>query len=302
LPNELVAWFGAVQAQEYAQTKWSLGLRLPNLKDDDIEKDFTDGKILRTHLLRPTWHFVTAQDIRWILKLTSERVNAANAYMYRKLELDSSVFNRCQKILINTLEGNKQCTRIELNEEFKKEKIIAEGHRLTYIMMQAELAGVICSGARKGNQFTYALLEERVAPTGSFDKDEALSKLAKQYFTSRGPATVKDFSTWSGLTLTDCKKGVETIKSGFMKETVEGDECYYPSGVSLNDKTVPGIYLLPIYDELIMGYEDRSAILGFKNGLKARPLIPLRLHDSFWWTNYWNLETDNHQQLNRHFI
>ncbi len=263
----MVAWLVAVQAQEYAQAKWSLGLRLPHLKDIDIEKDITEGKILRTHLLRPTWHFVASEDIRWMLKLTAPRVNAVNAYMYRKLELDHNVLSRCKRILINTLQGNKQLTRNELNEEFKKNKIIGEGHRLSYVMMYAELAGIICSGARQGNEFTYALLDERVHTTNSLDEDEALFKLSKQYFASRGPATIKDFSTWSGLTLTDCKKGWEMIKAEFTREDIESNEYYFPHRISLNKET-KGLYLLAVYDEYIMGYKDRSAILAFKNSLK----------------------------------
>ncbi|MES2284765.1 MAG: winged helix DNA-binding domain-containing protein [Bacteroidota bacterium] len=216
--SEMVAWFCAVQAQEYGPTKWGLGLRLPHLKDKDIEKDFTDGKILRTHLLRPTWHFVAAKDIRWILMLTAPRVNAANASMYRKLELDSGIFNRCNAILIKTLQGGRQLTRDTLNEEFKKKKILAKGHRLSYIMMRAELDGIICSGANQGNQFTYSLLEERVPAFGLKNKEEALAELTKRYFTSRGPATIKDLSTWSGLTLTDCRKGIEMVKQHFVQK------------------------------------------------------------------------------------
>lgn len=260
----MIQWFDAVQAQEYAQTKWGLGLRLPHIKDDDIEKDFTEGKIIRTHLLRPTWHFVAAQDIRWLLTLTAPRVNTANAYMYRQLELDSKVFNRCNDILIETLRGGKQLTRDTINEEFQKNKIIAKGHRLSYIMMYAELAGIICSGARQGNQFTYALLGERILATNSLSKDEALAELTKRYFLSRGPATIKDLSTWSGLTLTDCRKGVEIVKSLFNREMVENQEYFFPLTASTK-KQFQKIYLLPIYDEFIMGYKDRSAITVFKN-------------------------------------
>ncbi len=268
---EIVAWLCAVQAQEYAQTKWGLGLRLRHLKDFDIEKDFTDGKILRTHVLRPTWHFVTAEDIRWILMLTAPRVNAANAYMYRKLELEAKLFNRCNNILEKVLRGGKQLTRDMLNLEFKKNKIKAEGHRLSYIMMRAELDGIICSGARQGNQFTYALLEERVPSRTSKTPDKALAEITKRYFTSRGPATVKDFSTWSGLTLTACKNGIESVKSHFLQEVIENDIYYFPPSISLNKKKFQEMQLLPIYDEFIMGYKNRSAILYFFNGMDPRP-------------------------------
>jgi hypothetical protein len=261
---EMVAWFGAVQAQEYAQTKWSLGLRLPHLKDNDIEKDFKEGKILRTHFLRPTWHFVAAKDIRWMLMLTASRVHGVNSYMYRKLELTAAIFKRCNNILIKTLRGHKQLTRDSINKEFKKNKIEAEGHRLSYIMMQAELDGIICSGARQGNQFTYSLLEERVPEFKSKNRVEALAELTKRYFTSRGPATIKDFSTWSGLALTDCKNGIEMVKSLFYREVIANREYFFPPGISLHKNQFQKIHLLPIYDEFIMGYKDRSSIMLFK--------------------------------------
>jgi len=271
--NEMVAWLAAVQAQEYAHTKWSLGLRLPHLKDDDIEKEFSDGRILRTHLLRPTWHFVTAEDIRWMLTLTAPRVNAVNSFMYRKCNLDNATFKRCNNILIKTLQGGKQLTRGALNEEFKKNKIIADGHRLSYIMMRAELDGIICSGSRKGNQFTYALLDERVPLSNSKDQDEALATLTNRYFASRGPATVQDFSTWSGLTLTDCKRGITIVKSHFIQEQIDNEDYYFSAHISLNEMQFQYICLLPLYDEFIMGYKDRKAIFQLRNSIKPAPIF-----------------------------
>ncbi len=266
---DIVKWLGAVQAQEYNQTKWGLGLRLEHLSDSDIEQDFNDGKIIRTHVLRPTWHFVSADDIRWLLMLTAPRVNAVNAYMYRQLELDNAIFKRCHKILEKSLRGGKQLTREVINENFKKNKIEAKGHRLSYLMMQAELAGLICSGARQGNQFTYALMDERIPKSAPKSYDEALAELTKRYFISRGPATIKDFSTWSGLTLTECKKGIAMIKGFLENESIEGNEYYFDENILLSKKQITHVYLLPIYDEFIMGYKDRSALLVFKNGLKS---------------------------------
>jgi len=266
---EMVEWLGAVQAQEYAQTKWSLGLRLPHLKNNDIEKDLTEGNILRTHLLRPTWHFVVAKDIRWMLMLTAPRVHAINSYMYRELQLNTTIFNRCNNILVRMLQGHKQLTRDSIKREFKANRIQAEGHRLSYIMMQAELDGIICSGARNGNQFTYALLEERVPKSKSKNRIEALAELTKRYFISRGPATIKDFSTWSGLALTDCKNGIEMVKSLFNREVIANQEYFFSPGITLTKNQFQKIYLLSIFDEFIMGYKDRSSIMVFKN--KSKP-------------------------------
>ena len=258
---EMVEWLAAVQGQEYAQTKWGLGLRLPHLTDIDIENELNKGEILRTHLLRPTWHFVSAKDIHWLLNVTAARVHQSNAYMYRQLEMDNKFFNRCSKIMIKILQGGNHLTRNEINIEFEKQNIVAKGHRLSYIMMNAELEGIICSGPRRANQFTYALLDERVTHKKMLNKEEALAELTSRYFRSRGPATIRDFATWSGLPIADCKKGIEMVITHLQKEVIEGQEYYFNPNTSLSSKQPDKFCLLPIYDEFIMGYKDRGAIM-----------------------------------------
>ncbi len=272
--SEMLDWFGAIQGQEYAQAKWALGLRLPHLKDEDIERELTAGTIVRTHLLRPTWHFVAAKDLRWMLQLTAPRVHAANAFMYRKCELDQKVFQRCHDVIIKALEGGKQLTRNALNDSMGKAGIMAEGTRLSCIMMHAELGGVICSGARQGNQFTYALLEERVPPFSAKSRDEALAELTKRYFTSRGPATLKDFATWSGLTVADCRSGLSMLGNVITGEQVEGQTYFFDPDQMLPAKPYRDISLLPIYDEMVMGYKDRSPMLSYRNSFDAKPFLP----------------------------
>lgn len=265
--SELVTWFGAIQAQEYAQTKWSIGLRLPQLNDKTIEDEISDGKLIRTHLLRPTWHLVAAEDLRWMLMLTAPRVNAINAYMYRKMEVDAPLFKRCHRILTKALEGNRHLTRDELHHALANHKIKAEGTRLACILMESELRGLICSGIKRDKQFTYALLEERVAPVKEKTKEEALAELTKRYFKSRGPANLKDYATWSGLTTTDCRKGIDLTGTLLGQEKI-GDELYYFDATIGKPPVPKGIQLLPIYDEYIMGYKNREAILQFKNSIQ----------------------------------
>lgn len=267
---EMVEWLGAVQGQEYAYTKWGLGLRLPRLSDSDIENQLNEGRILRTHLLRPTWHFVSASDIYWLLKLTAPRIHQANAYMYRQLELDNKVFDRCNAIVLETLQGGKQLPREVINKEFRKHNILAKGHRLSYIMMNAELEGIICSGARQGNQFTYALLGERVKHKRTLEKDESLAELTARYFKSRGPATIKDFATWSGLTISDCRRGIEMIRPLLLKRIVGQQEYFFSPDTHLHDLQPGKIHLLPVYDEFVMGYKDRSAMMTLKNNSPLR--------------------------------
>src|SRR5512133_2693861 len=158
-PAQVVEQLGAVQSQDYAGAKWALAQRVQGpLTDTEIDKAFNEGQILRTHVMRPTWHFVAPADIRWLLMLTGPRVHQASAFMYRKLELDAAIIKKSYKVLEKALQGNKQLTRTELGTALEKAGIpTAEGQRLGYFMMSAELDGVICNGGRKGKQFTYAL-------------------------------------------------------------------------------------------------------------------------------------------------
>lgn len=259
-PAEIVSWLVAMQAQEYAMAKWSIGLRLPGSTDEAIEKAFTDGLILRTHLMRPTWHFVTPKDIRWLLQLTAPRVEAINGFTYRQQELDSKLFKRSNAVIAKALEGGRQLIRTELQAELRKKKIIADGVRLSCLMMKAELEGIICSGARRGKQFTYALMDERVPPAKTFTKKEALAELATRYFTSRGPATVKDFATWSGLSVTEAKEGAAMLSSRFIKEKINEQEYIFIPASFDTKRKIQTSFLMPDYDEYGMGYKDRSAI------------------------------------------
>jgi len=271
-PEEIVSWLVAMQAQEYMQSKWAIALRLPSATDQMIDRVFQDGKILRTHLMRPTWHFVTPADIHWLLKLTAPRVHQANAFMYRKLELEKKLFKRSVNVLIKALEGGKYLTRDELNNYLKQKKIFAEGHRLSYIMMYAELEGIICSGPRKGKKFTYALLEERVPQVKALTRQEALAAFTQRYFTSRGPATAKDFSYWSGLTMQEVKKGIHTLPKDFISEKINDQEYIFKPS-ALSDQKKLATFLMADYDEYGMSYKDRSVIFVPESARDGNPVF-----------------------------
>ena len=268
-PDDVVKWLGAVQAQDYAAAKWAVGLRLQGATDDDIEQAFTVGAILRTHLMRPTWHFVSPADIRWLLALTAPRVNAANAHWYRRLELDDTVFMSSNAALAKALQGGKQLTRPELVSVLQQAGIVSENVlRFTHIMMRAELDGIVCSGARRGKQFTYALLDERAPEARTLDRDEALAEFARRYFTSHGPATLQDFVWWSGLTLADARICLDMVTSQLMHELVDG-QTYWFSTSTLPAKDISQtVYLLPNFDEYIVGYTDRSAVFDASHTMK----------------------------------
>ncbi len=261
-PVDVVQWMGAVQAQDFAAAKWAVGLRINNASDDDIEQAFSDGAIPRTHVMRPTWHFVSPTDIRWLLALTAPRVRLLMAYYDRQLELDDATFSRSHAALIKALEGGKQLTRTQLASALQQVGIaIDNGQRMTHLMMRAELDGIVCSGARRGRQFTYALLDERVPQAPVLHHDDALAELVNRYFTSHGPATVQDFIWWSGLTGVEAKTGLEMNVSHLFHESVNGQTHWFSELTPYVQDTIQTAYLLPYFDEYTVSYKDRSALL-----------------------------------------
>ncbi len=271
-PSEVVEWLVAVQAQDYAGAKWALGLRASGVTDGDIDQALAEGAILRTHVMRPTWHFVTPKDIRWLLALTAPRVHAANAYQNRRLELDKTVFKRSNAVLTKALRGGKQLTRVDLASAVRQAGIDASHLRLGQLIMNAELDGVICSGARRGKQFTYALLDERVPVTKTLDRDAALAELTRRYFSSHGPATEEDFMWWSGLTRADVRSGLAMVNRHLTHDRVDGKTYWFAASMPRVKNDSETVYLLPNYDEYVVGYTDRGAIFNSShaNQLDAR--------------------------------
>jgi hypothetical protein len=265
-PAGIVGWLGAAQAQDFAGAKWSLGLRLRPTSDAAIEQAFNQGLILRTHVMRPTWHFVLPEDIRWLQALSAPRVHAVNGSMNRQLELDTPLLTRCADAIRRALEGGRQLTRDELKAELERAGISVvggkdrSGQRLAYIVMWAELEALICSGPRRGKQFTYMLLDERAPEARTMPRDEALAELLRRYFRSHGPATAEDFARWSGLTLSDTRQGVEAVANEFHSEQVEGQTYWFANDTLPAREPLPKAYVFSIYDEYTIGYKDRSAI------------------------------------------
>jgi len=258
---EVVSWLVAMQSQEYAMAKWAIRLRLPRSTEAKIEDAFNKGEILRTHLMRPTWHFVTPADIRWLLFLTKPRVHMLNAPYYRKNGLDNRILKKYADLLAKILQEKTHLTRDVISEEFSKRKIKATGEKLALILMYAELEALICSGPRQGKQFTYALLDERAtAEKRIFNREEALTELVSRYFISRGPATLQDFALWSGLTVKDAKAGTDILGSQLDSRIIDNQAYFFQKGLADKRpslKTKPS-FLLPDYDEFGISYKNKS--------------------------------------------
>jgi hypothetical protein len=259
-PLEVVSSLGAVQAQDYPGARWALGLRAKGLTDARAEKAYDDGAILRTHVLRPTWHFVAPADIRWMLTLTGPRVMARMAPYNRHLELDRSTFAKSRKVLERALRDGQHLTRAGLGAALERCGITAKGQRLAHLAMDAELHGIICSGPRRGSQFTYALLEERAAPAPILAREEALAELIRRYVTSHGPASVRDFVWWSGLTTADARAGLAMLGGDVCDEAIDEVRCWsLPASQASSARPLPPVaHLLPNYDEYLIAYRDRG--------------------------------------------
>ena len=255
----LVARFGAVQAQEFGPAKWGLAMRMrEGTADATIDSAFATGRILRTHVMRPTWHFVAADDIRWLLDLTAPRVQRIAASYNRRLELDTPLLNRAIATFERALSGGRALTRAELGDELARNGVEVKGQRLSHVMMHGELEGAICSGPRRGKQFTYALLAERAPSARTMTREAALAELSRRYFTTHGPATIRDFVWWSGLTTADAKRGLEI--NGAKRLESNGLTYWTIGRAPARPSVARHVHLLPIYDEYLVAYRDRAAV------------------------------------------
>ncbi len=266
-PAEVVEQLGAIQAQNFNAAKWTLGLRTQKATDESIEKAFNEGKLLRTHVMRMTWHFVLPEDIRWMLELTKPRVIRILSQSDVKLGITEDVISKSQSIFEESLIGRNFLTRTNLGDNLKKGGVQASGVRLGQILLHAELNALICNGPRRGGQLTYALVDEVARTYKRLSHDEALAKLASRYFMSHGPAQNVDFASWSGLSVKDADVGLSLIESNFAHSIFRGKIYWHSSDMenvsnSIRDlDSIDQAFLLSIYDEYVIAYRDRNDII-----------------------------------------
>lgn len=259
--NEIVAWMGAVQAQDYSMAKWALSLRISDSSDRGIEESFNSGEIIRTHVMRPTWHFVSPEDLYWMIELTAGQIKSALKSREKSLELEKPVIVKSNKIIEKALAAVPYLSRDDLKLKLNARGIKTDNNRLSHILVGAEIDGLICSGPMKQNKVTYSLLSERVPVKKSLTRDESLTELARRYFNSHCPAALKDFQWWSGLSFKDSRLAWETIKSDFVTEDIGKEKYLIPNTYRFPDREKLSVHLLPAYDEFLISYKDRSASL-----------------------------------------
>ncbi|MBD2860648.1 winged helix DNA-binding domain-containing protein [Paenibacillus oceani] len=271
-PEQVVRHLGALQAQDYHQALWAVGVRMQAATAADIEQSIADRKIMLTWPLRGTIHLVLPEDVRWVLKLLAPRVLAKDQRRLEQLDLDQTTIERSKQIIHDALQGNKRIIRPHLMQLLEDHGIGTNNQRGYHLLWHLAVSGHICLGPREGKQQTFVLLDEWVPAAKEIPRSEALALLAERYFTGHGPATVQDFSWWAGITLSDARQGVEAAQSRLAMEKMQGQEYWGPSHVHVGAMEEGAkVYLLPGFDEYLLGYKDRSSVLSAEY---ARHIVP----------------------------
>lgn len=259
-PDRLLSWLAAIQAQDYQGAKWSLGLRLPWSTEAMIEQALSEKKMVRTWLMRGTLHFVAASDVRWMLNLLAPRIISRNARRYRELELDEPTLARSNEVLENALQEGEESNRRDLLLTLEENGISTKGQRAAYLLQRASLDGLICQSVTIRNNPSYISLDS-LPKNNTIKPEYGLLELAKRYFTTRGPATLKDFVWWSGLLMADAREGLEGVMSDLVSEDLNGKTYWRTPHPTLESDLLPKVHLLPSFDEFLISYKDRSASL-----------------------------------------
>jgi len=260
-PEEVVRWLVAVQAQDYLNSLWAVGLRLKKSREEDIEQALVDKTIVRTWPLRGTIHYTAPEDVRWMLKYLAPRVIMRYGTVHRQVGLDAKTLTKGMKVITKALEGSALLTRPELYDALDRAKIDLSEQRGLHMLVYSALKGLICVAPRRGKQPTFALLDEWLPATKMPDREEALASLAKRYFASHGPATIQDFAWWAGLTGTDARKYLDLVKKEFEEATVAGQTYWFKPVEGKLKQATDAVFLLPPYDEYTVAYKDRSVVL-----------------------------------------
>jgi hypothetical protein len=271
-PEDVVRWMGALQAQDYLQALWAIGLRMQSATVGAIEQVITDRKILRTWPMRGTLHFVPAEDAKWMLQLSPARLLAGDKRRQQQLEIDETVLHRTQQLFHDALTGGKRFTRSRMMELLEEAGIAPKGQRGYHLLWYMAQVGLICLGPMENKEQTFVLLDEWVPHARELSREEGLAELARRYFTSHGPATLQDFARWAGITLTDARVGLESAKAALRMEKGNGQAYWMaPDAPGQKAGKLSSVHLLPGFDEYLLGYKDRSAVLAAEHAAHIVP-------------------------------
>jgi len=265
-PIDVVQYMCGLQAQDYEMARWAIAVRMKNPESDRITRELDSGLILRTHIFRPTWHFIPGEDLKWMMNFSAPYIKKLNASQENKIGLDQALLTKTKKIIEKAFKDHTFLTKEEIVLALNRDKINTDGLRPIHILFDAECSSLICSGPKMGHQHTYALLDSRVPSSIKKTNEEALAELTKRYFQSHGPASIKDLAKWMSISLNKAKEGVALIGQGLDSITIDEYPHYFIPRPESPPVISDTCFLLPAYDEYLIGYADRSFALEEKFG------------------------------------
>lgn len=252
-PVDVVSHFGAMQAQDYPMAKWAIGLRMKHGTDHIVENAIQSGEIIRTHILRPTWHFVSRNDVRWMMQLSAPYIKKATQYVDKQVGLTDTLFKKAWKIIEPQFKHEDSLTKENIISVLAAHKVKMDNLLATQFIIRAEVEMLLCNGIRNTKDTAYALFEKIVPAATRISKEEAIAKLAFTYFNSRGPATAADFKWWSGLNSADAKLATSALSKNLLRATVNGLDFFYFQPATKTSNKLTSV-LLPPFDEYMVGY------------------------------------------------
>ncbi|WP_026819685.1 winged helix DNA-binding domain-containing protein [Arthrobacter castelli] len=256
---DVVSRLLAMQAQDFGQALWAVGLRAPGAIRADVLSALSTGEVIRSWPMRGTLFFVLPSDLRWILALTAERTLASARRRHRELGLDESTLSHARDIALSTLEGQTEVGRKEFMAALEQAGIPTSNQRGYHIIWHLAHTGVVCWGPPYGTQQALVLLDEWVPAGCQPDRDQALREFAVRYFTGHGPASLNDFAWWAKLTLGDARTGLQLARDE-LTELVHEETSYWVASRSLEEPLpaeTDAVHALPGFDEYLIGYQDR---------------------------------------------
>ena len=260
-PREVVARMGTMQSQALEMAKWAIGSRLPDSSANEITGTLNRGEVIRTHILRPTWHFVAAEDLRWMYALSYPRLKPVYRSYAKMLGADESLLYSTIPLVEELLSGGRHLSKQEIGEELAERGVLLDDNHLKLLLSFTELEGIIVNGELEGSRQTFTLLEEWAPRMAEISREEALERLARRFFTSHGPATLQDFAWWSNLPITDCRKAMEMIQPNFIRESIAGRECWMRNDIRTPLPGQESALLLAPFDEFVVSYKDRTEMI-----------------------------------------
>ena len=252
----------AVQAENPGQSAWAVASRTSDPSLREVRSALSDGRLIRTHVLRPTWHYVRAEDVAWLLDLTGPNVRRTTLTQLRQTHgLDDRGLDRATAAVVEILGRHPDRTREQLAQALGDRGIELVGQPLMILLAHLELDRVVCSGRPLDGEHTYALFADRVPAPRALDRDDALGELALRYFSGHGPATERDLQYWATLTLTDVRRGLEVAGDRLDSFEHEGRRFWHGPGDPPRRRGEPAGHLLQILDETYRGYQDSRWML-----------------------------------------